>query len=246
MHTAAVGTLQTALSLSPALQSLKLNVVVMADINLHELAVFASLTRDNAITVRFIEYMPFSGTAWSSNQMVSSRKVLDRLTESYPSIAPVISENAAGPALSEHSTAKEYRIPGHKGSIGFISSMSDHFCASCTRLRITADGQLKVCLFDPQEVSLRDIIRNGNGSASDAKLLEIISAAVKRKKASHGGMDMVDRNKDANRSMIRIGLRDLFFSRPSLSLVNSLLTGLLQGLITEEDLLVRATATNQL
>jgi GTP 3',8-cyclase len=212
MHTAAVGTLQTALSLSPALQSLKLNVVVMADVNLHELAAFAALTRDNALTVRFIEYMPFSGTTWNSKQMVSSRKVLDRLRESYPSITPVVSENAmGGAASSEDSTAKEYHIQGHQGSIGFISSMSDHFCATCTRLRITADGQLKVCLFDPREVSLRDIIRNETGSASNEKLLEVISAAVKRKKASHGGMDMLDRNKDANRSMIRIGLRDFFF-----------------------------------
>ena len=214
MHTAAVGTLQTALSLSPALQSLKLNVVVMADTNLHELAAFAALTRDNAVTVRFIEYMPFAGTPWNSNQMVSSRKVLDRLRESYPSITPVVSEKASGPALFEYSTAKEYHIPGHRGSIGFISSMSDHFCATCTRLRITADGQLKVCLFDPREVSLRDIIRNGDDPASDEKLLEVISAAVKRKKASHAGMDMLDRNKDANRSMIRIGLRNFFFLAP--------------------------------
>jgi cyclic pyranopterin phosphate synthase len=212
MHAAAVATLQTALSLSPALQSLKINVVVMADTNLHELAAFAALTRDNAITVRFIEYMPFSGTPWKSNQMVSSRDVLEILRKSYPSIVVVATENArTGPPLSEHSTAKEYRIPGHKGSIGFIGSMSDHFCATCTRLRITADGQLKVCLFDPREVSLRDIIRDENSSASDEKLLEVISAAVKRKKASHGGVDMLDRNKDANRSMIRIGLRDFFY-----------------------------------
>lgn len=203
MHAAALSTLQTALSLSPALQSLKLNVVVMADMNLHELPAFAALTQDHPITVRFIEYMPFSGTTWRANQMIPSRVVLDRLKEKFPGIAPIVPEHESpGITLLEHGTAKEYRIPGYKGSIGFISSMSDHFCASCTRLRITADGQLKVCLFDPREVSLRDMIRNG---ASDESLLGVIADAVTRKKASHGGMDLLAKNKDANRSMIRIG-----------------------------------------
>lgn len=203
MHAAALSTLQTALSLSPALQSLKLNVVVMADMNLHELPAFAALTQDHPITVRFIEYMPFSGTTWRANQMIPSRVVLDRLKGKFPGIAPIVPEHESPDiTLLEHSTAKEYRIPGYKGSIGFISSMSDHFCASCTRLRITADGQLKVCLFDPREVSLRDMIRNG---ASDESLLGVIADAVTRKKASHGGMDLLAKNKDANRSMIRIG-----------------------------------------
>ncbi|XP_022248573.1 molybdenum cofactor biosynthesis protein 1-like isoform X2 [Limulus polyphemus] len=77
---------------------------------------------------------------------------------------------------------KAYKIPGWKGQVGFITSMSEHFCGSCNRLRITADGNLKVCLFGSSEVSLRDILRSG---ISQEHLLEVISTAVKRKKPQH-------------------------------------------------------------
>ncbi|MDX1740639.1 MAG: GTP 3',8-cyclase MoaA, partial [Rhodothermales bacterium] len=99
-----------------------------------------------------------------------------------------------------NSTSRDFRVPGFVGTIGFISSMSDHFCDSCNRLRITADGNLKVCLFGRSEVSLRDMIRSGS---SDEDLEEVISAAVQRKKAQHAGMyNLVDRD---NRPMILIG-----------------------------------------
>ncbi|XP_019235198.1 PREDICTED: cyclic pyranopterin monophosphate synthase, mitochondrial isoform X2 [Nicotiana attenuata] len=97
-------------------------------------------------------------------------------------------------------TAKNFRIDGHQGSVSFISSMTEHFCAGCNRLRLLADGNFKVCLFGPSEVSLRDPLRLGEG---DDKLREIIGAAVKRKKASHAGM--FDIAKTPNRPMIHIG-----------------------------------------
>lgn len=75
-------------------------------------------------------------------------------------------------------------MPGFEGQVGFITSMSEHFCGSCNRLRITADGNLKVCLFGNTEVSLRDAIRN---NCSDDDLTALISAAVKRKKKQHAG-----------------------------------------------------------
>jgi cyclic pyranopterin phosphate synthase len=120
----------------------------------------------------------------------------------------------------ENETAKTYTIPGHKGSFGFISSMSDHFCSSCNRLRITADGQIKVCtikcslslhlmanlwngqvcLFDPKEISLRDHLRT---ESDDSRLLEIIGDAVRGKKAKHAGMENIDVVQ--NRPMIKIG-----------------------------------------
>lgn len=97
-------------------------------------------------------------------------------------------------------TAKNFSIDGHEGRVSFITSMTEHFCAGCNRLRLLADGNLKVCLFGPSEVSLRDPLRQG---AEDHELREIIGAAVKRKKASHAGM--FDIAKTANRPMIHIG-----------------------------------------
>ncbi len=101
---------------------------------------------------------------------------------------------------AKNDTAKGYRIDGFKGKIGVISSMSDHFCRSCNRLRITADGNLKVCLFGNEEVSLRDMLRSDK---SDKEIFEVIDAAVKMKKISHGGMYNIASNK--NRPMITIG-----------------------------------------
>ncbi|KAL6057215.1 Molybdenum cofactor synthesis protein 1 [Balamuthia mandrillaris] len=89
------------------------------------------------------------------------------------------------PDLTPNETAKTWHAPGWKGRIGFITSMTDHFCNTCNRLRITADGNLKVCLFDRNtEVSLRDAMRHGY--MSDAELSQLIEAAVKKKKAKHG------------------------------------------------------------
>ncbi|XP_057990144.1 GTP 3',8-cyclase, mitochondrial isoform X3 [Hevea brasiliensis] len=104
--------------------------------------------------------------------------------------------------LQDHltDTAKNFKIDGHLGTVSFITSMTEHFCAGCNRLRLLADGNFKVCLFGPSEVSLRDPLRRG---ADELELKEIIGAAVKRKKASHAGM--FDIAKTANRPMIHIG-----------------------------------------
>ena len=97
-------------------------------------------------------------------------------------------------------TAKSYRVPGHTGTVSFISSMTDHFCGSCNRLRMTSDGNLKVCLFGNSEINLRDILREG---ATDEQLIQVIAAAVQRKRASHAGMYEIAEMK--NRPMILIG-----------------------------------------
>lgn len=96
--------------------------------------------------------------------------------------------------------AKNYYLDGFHGSVSFITSMTEHFCSDCNRLRLMADGNLKVCLFGANEVSLRDAAREG---ASDDDLRLIISAAVKRKKAAHADMDVLVATK--NRAMIKIG-----------------------------------------
>ena len=97
-------------------------------------------------------------------------------------------------------TLKAWKVPGYKGQVGFITSMSDHFCGTCNRLRLTADGNLKVCLFGNAEVSLRDALRSGT---SDESLAEIIGAAVGRKKKQHAGM--LNIASMTNRPMILIG-----------------------------------------
>ncbi|XP_043088689.1 molybdenum cofactor biosynthesis protein 1 isoform X2 [Puntigrus tetrazona] len=171
---------------------LKVNCVVMRGLNEDELIDFASLTERKPLDVRFIEYMPFDGNRWNFKMMVSYQEMLDCIKQKWPNLEPVPGE--------ETDTAKAFRIPGFRGQLGFITSMSDNFCGSCNRLRITADGNLKVCLFGNSEVSLRDFLRSG---ATEEELLHVIGAAVGRKKKQHAGMFNISQMK--NRPMILIG-----------------------------------------
>lgn len=170
----------------------KVNCVVMRGMNEDEILDFVALTEKKPLEVRFIEYMPFDGNKWNFKKMVSYQEMLDHIKQEWPHL-----ELLPG---TDSNTAKIYKVPGFQGQIGFITSMSDNFCGSCNRLRITADGNLKVCLFGNSEVSLRDVLRSG---ASDDELLQIISAAVGRKKKQHAGMFNISQMK--NRPMILIG-----------------------------------------
>ena len=96
--------------------------------------------------------------------------------------------------------AKNFALQGWVGTVSFITSMTAHFCSSCTRVRLMADGNLKVCLFGASEVSLRDAMRGG---ATDADLKLIIGAAIRRKRFAHADMDVLAATK--NRAMIKIG-----------------------------------------
>ncbi|XP_052009511.1 molybdenum cofactor biosynthesis protein 1 isoform X1 [Xyrauchen texanus] len=169
----------------------KVNCVVTRGLNEDELLDFVALTERKNLDVRFIEYMPFDGNRWNFKKMVSYQEMLDRIKQKWPNLEPVPGE--------ETDTAKAFRVPGFQGQLGFITSMSDHFCGSCNRLRITADGNLKVCLFGNSEVSLRDCLRSG---ASEEELLHIIGSAVGRKKKRHAGMFNISQMK--NRPMILI------------------------------------------
>ncbi|XP_029799638.1 molybdenum cofactor biosynthesis protein 1 isoform X2 [Suricata suricatta] len=152
----------------------KVNCVVMRGLNEDELLNFVALTEGLPLDVRFIEYMPFDGNKWNFKKMVSYKEMLDTLRQQWPELEKLPEE--------ESSTAKAFKIPGFRGQFSFITSMSEHFCGTCNRLRITADGNLKVCLFGNSEVSLRDHLRAG---ASEEELLQIIGAAVGRKKRQH-------------------------------------------------------------
>ncbi|XP_048830402.1 molybdenum cofactor biosynthesis protein 1 isoform X2 [Brienomyrus brachyistius] len=171
---------------------LKVNCVVIRGLNEDELVDFVAWTEKNPLEVRFIEYMPFDGNKWNFKKMVSCQEMLDGIRQKWPDLEPLPGGQA--------DTAKIFRVPGFQGRVGFITSMSDHFCGSCNRLRLTADGNLKVCLFGNAEVSLRDYLRSG---ATDEELLEIIGAAVGRKKKHHAGMFSISQMR--NRPMVLIG-----------------------------------------
>lgn len=170
----------------------KINCVVMKGFNDNEVVDFVQLTKDKNIDVRFIEYMPFSGNKWDYDKFVSYKDMLEKIFQIWPDFESLPGE------LND--TSKAWKVPGFKGQVGFITSMSEHFCGTCNRLRITADGNLKVCLFGNTEVSLRDAIRN---TCSEDDLLALVSAAVKRKKKQHAGMFNISQME--NRPMILIG-----------------------------------------
>ncbi|KAI1267370.1 molybdenum cofactor biosynthesis prote [Xylariaceae sp. FL1019] len=133
---------------------LKINSVVMRGVNDREILAFVEMTREKDVEVRFIEYMPFDGNKWNKGKMLGYSEMLDIIKQKHPSLEKVQGH--------KNDTSKAYKIPGFVGSLGFITSMTHNFCGTCNRLRITNDGNLKVCLFGNAEVSLRDILRKSN------------------------------------------------------------------------------------
>ncbi|KAI9675769.1 MAG: hypothetical protein M1817_001136 [Caeruleum heppii] len=134
---------------------LKINCVVMRGINERELIPFVELGRDQDIEVRFIEYMPFDGNKWSQGKMLSYGEMLQLIRAKFPELRKFQDH--------KNDTSKTFEVPGFRGRVGFITSMTHNFCGTCNRLRITNDGNLKVCLFGNAEVSLRDLLRKANG-----------------------------------------------------------------------------------
>uniref|UniRef100_A0A1I7WW21 Molybdenum cofactor biosynthesis protein C n=1 Tax=Heterorhabditis bacteriophora TaxID=37862 RepID=A0A1I7WW21_HETBA len=150
----------------------KVNTVVMKNINDGEINDFVEMTKERRIDVRFIEYMPFGGNHFSTKKFVDYQSMLLTIREKFGDRILRLQD-------SPNDTTKAYKIDGFVGQFGFITSMSDHFCATCNRLRITADGNLKVCLHGNAEVSMRDLMRSG---ASEKEISEVIQKAVGRKK----------------------------------------------------------------
>lgn len=172
--------------------SVKVNCVVMRGQNDDELLDFVALTKEKPINVRFIEYMPFDGNKWSTKKMVSYVEMKSRIEDAFGALMRKDD--------SPEEVAKNFTIDGHAGSVSFVTSMTKSFCSGCNRLRIMADGNLKVCLFGNSEVSLRDAMRRGD---TNDDLLDVIGAAVNRKKAAHAGMHELAQLD--NRAMIKIG-----------------------------------------
>jgi cyclic pyranopterin phosphate synthase len=173
----------------------KLNVVVMKGLNDNEILDFIALTRDKNIEVRFIEFMPFSGNRWTSNQVVTLEEILLHITSQYEVIPRRQIPN---------DTAKRFSIPGHAGSFAVISTMSAPFCDTCNRIRLTADGKLKNCLFSKGETDLLGALRKGEN------ILPLIEKNIMGKAKALGGQFSgvfgdIDASTLENRSMITIG-----------------------------------------
>jgi cyclic pyranopterin phosphate synthase len=145
---------------------IKLNMVVMRGVNDHEVVDFAALTLDKPYAVRFIEFMPSGAdTDWPS-RVVSGREILDRISKRF-GFAEIGRGELAGPA-------KDYRIRGAAGTIGVITPVTGHFCDGCNRIRVTASGKARGCLFSEAETDLKPILRGNDPSELEKVLLRIV------------------------------------------------------------------------
>ena len=159
---------------SVGLNPVKLNTVVMSGINDDELLDFAAKTIAEEWHVRFIELMPFAGEGSTAPRFVSASEMRQRL-ELLGELEPCLPAIGNGPA-------KYFRFPQAKGSIGFITPISEHFCFHCNRLRLTADGKLRPCLLADDEIDLKQPLRSG---ISWAGLKQLIEEAVANKPLRH-------------------------------------------------------------
>ena len=159
------------------LRPVKVNVVLMAGVNDDEIVDFGRFARSTGRTVRFIEFMPLDADGqWGRHRLVPGRRVLDAIGAVWP-ICPVVPEG------SDPAPAERFRFVDGEGEIGVISSVTQPFCGTCNRLRITADGAVRNCLFSDDERSLRDLMRAGG---SDRDLALALRRAVWAKASGHG------------------------------------------------------------
>ena len=146
---------------------LKLNMVPVRGLNDDEVAEFARLTLDRRLHVRFIEFMPIGANdRWRRDACVPSEEVRSVIERELGPLVPFSSETSAGPATN-------YHLPGARGVIGFISPITRHFCASCRRLRLTADGKIRPCLLSDTEIDIKSPLRNGCDNAELERLLRL-------------------------------------------------------------------------
>jgi GTP 3',8-cyclase len=156
------------------LTPVKINMVVMAGVNDDELPDFAAKTVSDGWNVRFIELMPSSANEQVSSKLVSVSEMRKRI-EKMGRLEPSQVEAGNGPA-------RYFRLPGAKGTVGFISPVTEHFCIQCNRLRLTADGKLRPCLLSDDEIDLKEPLRSG---APLEELKKLISKAIASKPKGH-------------------------------------------------------------
>jgi cyclic pyranopterin phosphate synthase len=175
------------------LSPIKVNVVVIKGFNDDEIEAFARLSLTYPLYIRFIEFMPLGeGNGWSGDEAIPSSRIMEEI-EGIGELIPVGPHKNGG-------TAKRYYIKGGKGEIGFISSISNHFCAQCNRLRLTPDGKIRTCLFSDEEIDLKQALRRAGG---EVIIKEILYQALQAKPEGHRIGDM--RFKKCQRGMYAIG-----------------------------------------
>ncbi len=174
---------------------IKINAVAIEGVIEKEILDFVAITKDLPLHVRMIEFMPFEGNHWNSKKVVTAKQMLEWVEAEYDMVK-----------LKDepHATAKKYKAVGHEGTFAFITTMTEHFCGDCNRMRLTADGKMKNCLFGSEEMDLLGSLRKGED------IVPLILNSISRKHAVMGGQ-FSKSYKDAeasalnNRSMIKIG-----------------------------------------
>ena len=178
--------------------NVKLNAVLINGFNDNEIIDFIEFTKALPISVRFIEFMPFDGNKWDKAKMVSYAQVMEYVNSNYDESKVIRMQDAP------NDTSKNYKIEGYKGSFAIISSVTNPFCDSCNRIRLTANGRLKNCLFSSSESDLLTPLREGKS------IEPIIEKTVQSKLKVRGGMNTMEKLEQPdlhgkNRSMIAIG-----------------------------------------
>jgi cyclic pyranopterin phosphate synthase len=173
----------------------KVNMVVIKNLNHDEIIDFVRWTKNEPVHVRFIEFMPFTGNKWENEKVFSLQQILETVGNEFD-VLPL--------EKKKHETAKKYIVPGHNGTFAVISTMSAPFCSDCNRMRLTADGKMKNCLFSQTETDLLTPFRNKED------ILPLIYQSILDKKKALGGQfttdtEHIDAAKINNRSMITIG-----------------------------------------
>ncbi len=176
----------------------KLNCVLIKGFNDNEIVDFVRMSKEHPLHVRFIEFMPFDGNKWNRDKLVSYEDVLKAVSSEFdPNQILRISDRP-------NDTSRNYRIEGYQGTFAIISTVTNPFCDSCNRIRLTANGRIKNCLFSASESDLLTPYRAGED------IVPIIQKSVISKFKSRGGMDTQEKFQDPelyeqNRSMIAIG-----------------------------------------
>lgn len=169
----------------------KINMVAMRGVNDDELVDFARLSLERDLQIRYIEFMPIGNSAiWGKEKYIPSEEIMERL-QVLGGLEPVSQRHMDGPA-------KVYKIPGSKGSIGFISPLSHKFCDRCNRLRLTSEGKLRSCLLFDKENDLKELLRTG---ASDGEIAALVIQTIVDKPQGH----KVTEGENCHGRMSRIG-----------------------------------------
>ena len=173
----------------------KVNMVVMKGINDNEILNFVEWTKHLPIHIRFIEFMPFTGNKWMNEKVVAWQDILGIIDTKYSWIKLKDEVN---------DTTKKYMVPGHVGTFSIISTITSPFCSTCNRMRLTADGKMKNCLFSKEETDILTAFRRGED------IIPLIIGNVQSKAAERGGqfvdrVEELDATDITNRSMIAIG-----------------------------------------